>query len=268
MGISLSWLLQDASTSCGTLVLAHAAALLAGSPADIFLERAQHFVAGFAEVTGALIGFGGLSTEQEDAFKTILVEHGVPTDAVVERVQAAIAKIGPGHITQALQQRNRWQALKAAGSRPGCMFKFVTHDELQAHIQTRGQRRHGLTVSSPKAKEQKAAKRTKPQAHLQLDPSLLQMSPDSFITADGGPLKHLSFDEVQSQASGISFCTPVQATPFIQDGRNISVEPLALVVTAKVPSDLNHQESVSTIRFPAVYVPTSEAVLVLGPWSN
>ena len=258
------WWLQDDATSCGTLVLAHAAALLAGSPADIFLERARNFVAGFAEVAGALVGFGGLTTEQEAAFRAVLIEHGVPPEAADDRVQAAVAKVGPGHITQALMQKNQWQALKAAGSRPGCMFKFVAHDELQAHIQTRGQRRHGLAVSSPKAKKQKAAKRAKPQAPLQLDPSLLQLSPGSFVTADGSPLMQLSFEEVQSQASGISFCAPAQAIPFIQDGRNISVDPLALVVTAELPMDVTHHGRVSTVRFPAIYMPTSEAVLVLG----
>ena len=123
----ITWWVQAKPTSCEILVLAHAAAFLAGAPADIFLQRARGFVASFKATTSNLIGFGGLSLDQETAFKTILIEHGVPSDTVDSRAQAAIQKVGSGAIAQALMQKNQWQALKAAGSKPGYMFKYVLY---------------------------------------------------------------------------------------------------------------------------------------------
>ena len=260
----ITWWLQTDSSSCGALVLAHAAAFLAGTPAEIFLQRAHRFLSGFKATAGSLLGFGGLSSEQEATFKAILVEHGVPPEAVDSRALAAIQKVGPGAIAQALLQKNKWQALKAAGSKPGCLFKYVQLEELQAHIQRRAQDRHGLTISSPKAKKQKASKKPKGLSQLQVDPTQLRLVPGSFVAKDGTTLKQLSYAEVQSQASGVCFCLPSQAFPFLQDDRNISIDPLALVVTSEVPSNLASPARVQTVRFPAMYTPTSEAVLLVG----
>ncbi|CAE7221657.1 Pol, partial [Symbiodinium necroappetens] len=110
------------------------------------------------------------------------------------------------------------------------------------------------------AKKQKSVRRLP--APLHIDPGQLQLSEGSFITKTGGPLKQLSFDEVQAQASGICFCTVEQAGPFLALGRNLSVDALALATTAELPDSLALQ--VSSVRYPAVFTPTQEAILVSG----
>ena len=111
-----------------------------------------------------------------------------------------------------------------------------------------------------KAKKQKSTKRLP--APLHIDPCQLQLSEGSFITKAGGPLKQLSFDEVQAQASGICFCTVEQAGPFLALGRNLSVDALALATTAELPS--SSASRISAVRYPAVFAPTQEAILVSG----
>ncbi|CAE7726054.1 Pol, partial [Symbiodinium sp. KB8] len=106
----------------------------------------------------------------------------------------------------------------------------------------------------------KSAKRLP--APLHIDPGQLQLSEGSFITKAGGPLKQLSFDEVQAQASGICFCTVEQAGPFLALGRNLSVDALALATTAELPDP--SAPRTSAVRYPAVFAPTQEAILVSG----
>ena len=209
------------------------------------------------------MGHGGLSSEQEAALTSILCTHGVPQDAVNDRVKAAVKKVGAGPIALALQASNPWQALKAAAAKPGSNFKYVSSEELQAYIEHKAQQRHGTSVPHPKAKKQKGA-RSHMQVPLQVDAGHLQLSPGSFVAADSTPLKQLAFHEVQSQASGVCFVSPQQAAPFLSDGRSLSVEALALLVTAEIPVTAHPLARVTTVRFPALYAPTGEAVLVLG----
>ena len=56
----------------------------------------------------------------------------------------------------------------------------------------------------------------------------------------------------------------MQAAPFLADSRNLSVDPLALLITAPIPEDSWGGARVSSYRFPAIYAPTKEALLVSG----
>ena len=76
--------------------------------------------------------------------------HERGRNLTADRTQAAIAKVGPGPIAQALSQKNPWQALKACASKPSCMFRWIQADELQSHVD----KQFGTQV--PKAKSKKA----------------------------------------------------------------------------------------------------------------
>ena len=97
-----------------------------------------------------------------------------------------------------------------------------------------------------------------------VDPECLQLTVGSFISSGGEPLAQLSFAEVGAQATGVCFCSPAQAAPFIADAQSLSVGALGLLITAEVPPDSQGSARVSSLRFPAVYGPTNEAVLVTG----
>ncbi|CAE7246184.1 unnamed protein product [Symbiodinium necroappetens] len=256
------WLQSD-SSSCGVLLLAHAAALVLSAALPTLLDWALDFQRKFPPHLAFLQGLGGLSSEQERDLQALLVAKGVPTDVVSTRLQAAVAKIGPGPLALALQQRNPWQALKTCASKPSCMFRWIQADELQNHIELQAQKKFGTGV--PKAKEKKARPSKRPlQAPLHVDPAQLRLAPGTFVSTSGSPLGQLAFTEVQAQATGICFCTATQAAPFVAQARNLSVDPLALITTAEIPAEQAGTARLSSIRYPAVFTPTDEAVLVAG----
>ena len=255
--------LQEADTSCGAIVLAHARHLLVPGDKEAALAWANAFVATLPALPFSLIGWGGLSSAQEQELQRLLISKGVPEDVAGTRLQAAVAKLGSGPLAGALSQKNVWQALKAAASRPGTPFKWVQPDELQAHIEQKAQTRFGTEVKQPRAKKQRAS-RSLLAAPLHVDPDSLLLSPGSFTSKSGNPLGQLSFAEVQACATGVCFCSVGQAMPFLAAAKNLSVDALALVTTAEVDANSHGHVNTTSLRFPALYAPTQEAILVTG----
>ena len=256
------WLQEDPH-ACGAYTLAHAAALVLGCPDPTLLEWALDFLIKFPPHLSGLCGSGGLSTEQEKELQELLITKGVPAAEAVGRVQAAVAKVGAGPIGHALQQRNPWQALKTCASKPQCMFKWVHSDELQAHVAQRAHTKFGTEIPRAKTKKGKAAQRPT-QAPLHIDPAQLRLSPGSFVASSGTPLGQLSFEEVKAQATGVCFCSVAQAMPFVAHARNLSVDPLALITTAEIPEEQVGKARLAPVKYPAIFTPTQEAVLVTG----
>ena len=256
------WVQTDCH-SCGLLVLAHAAAFLLGGPSEVILADAASFLAFLPCHSSNMVGHGGLSEAQTRQVSQLLLERGVPENQVAERVQAAVAKIGAGPIAQALTAFNVWQALKAAGSSSAAAFRWVKVEELKAHAEVKASQKFGAAVAKPKTKKSsKAAKGAKLQ--LQVDPQALQLAPRSFITEGGEPLAQLEFSEVVQQAQGISFCTAQQLLPFIENFQSLSVDALALVATSELPADMCASAPATAVRYPAIYGPTGEAILLKG----
>ena len=90
------------------------------------------------------------------------------------------------------------------------------------------------------------------------------MAPGSFSSTQGEPLSQLSFAEVQQHATGTCFCSPQQVAPFLSNFKSISVDALALLTTTALPQEMTGSSPISAIRYPALYTPTGEAVLVSG----
>ena len=257
-------LLQTDDASCGAVLLAHAGLVLYSEEAllaNLFAD-AKAFMQNMPPHTALLWGTGGLSEGQTSELRKILCERGVPENAVEDRLKASVEKIGPGPISKALQAANVWQALKAAGSAPGSLFRWIRPEELKLHAQAKAHMQFGAAVSNAKARKQKSAKGPKPVLHV--DPTALLIAPDSFTTKDGARLPQLAFTEVGPQSQGVAFCTPAQFQPFLQDYRPISVDALAIISTAPIPPEVVGGAPVTQIRFPAVYSPTQEAVLISG----
>ena len=254
--------LQDGDSNCGAIVLAHASALLSGDPSPAQLCKAQAFVSAFPLLRFGLLGQGGLSEAHQAKLTSILVEHGVPEAAVEDRIRAAVQKLGPGPLAQALGGHNVWQLLKSAAGKPGSGFRWILPEELQAHIAARAQSKFGLSVPKARQKKMKAAKT--PLDSSRIDPALLQLASGSFVTASGQPLGQLAYAEVRTQATGVCFCSPQQAAPFIADSCNLSVDALALLITSPLTVEEWGKARVHNFRFPCVYAPTGEAVLIAG----
>ena len=52
--------------------------------------------------------------------------------------------------------------------------------------------------------------------------------------------------------------------PFLAAAKNLSVDALALVTTAEVDANSHGHANTTSLRFPALYAPTQEAILVTG----
>ena len=258
-----SWWAQTSSDTCGTCLLAHAHTLFSVSGG-----QSCHWAAEFVSTNrepGTFYGTGGLSEEQRTKLKTLLGEHGVPSEQLEARVSASIERVGATFIAAALLAKAPWQSLKAAASRPGVSFRWVTPDELQQHILLRTEQKFGATVPQAKSKQSRGkGPKTSQLASLHVDPECLQLTAGSFTSSGGEPLAQLSFAEVGAQATGVCFCSPAQAAPFIADAQSLSVGALGLLITAEVPIESQGSARISSLRFPAVYSPTHEAVLVTG----
>ena len=256
---------QSASNCCGAIALAHAAVCL-GLPGDTV------FPAIFARCT-ALVGTlqhghvfaqGGLSTEQMQSFMDVLVDRGVPADKATERAQAALDKLGAPGVAKALAAPNPWNALKLLASAPSKAFKFVHQDELHAFIEKRAAAKHGAQIPNAKAKKAKGGSKVREVTPLHIDPGQLLLAPDSFVGADGSRLAQLSLSEVVAEATGVAFCTAQQLSPFLESYRKLSVGALGLVTTSEILPEAAAGAPVSNLKFPALYAPTQEAVLICG----
>ena len=256
--------LQQEPDECGPVLIASAAGILLGEhiPFPDRMQDALAFCRLMPTHCALLYGCGGLSEAQSSELRAMLTARGVPESALDERIQGAVQKIGVGPIQKALQASNVWQSLKAAGSSPGSLYRWVRPEELKAFVQTKADQKFGTAIGNAKARKQKPSKSIKPV--LNVDPLALQIAPGSFVTTQNTPLAQLAFEEVGPQAQGIAFCTAQQLLPFVADYRPLSVDGLAIVSTAPLPTEACSGAPCSHIRFPAVYSPTQEAVLLSG----
>ena len=252
--------------ACGPTAVAHATCVAGGfqhmSPE--LLRDVEQFLAGLPAHLATSVGHGRLSDDDRAALRHILLDKGVPEAKVDERICLAVEKLGPTAAAEAVQAKNPWQALKSVASRPGCNFRWVQADELELHIAHRANQLHGTALPKAKAKKAKGNDRKTVRAPLQVDPQQLQLVAGSFVAGSQNQLCQLSFNEVTPQARGLAFCTVAQMEPFLSQYRALSVEALGLMATSIVPDTAAAGVPISTVRYPAIYTPTGEGIILTG----
>ena len=168
-------------------------------------------------------------------------------------------------LTTAFKQPQRaLGSLKGSGSRLGNHFRWVLADELAVQVERRAQAQFGTAVSGARSKKQKTKPAKSAAPLLSVDPAKLQIAPASFVDKDGSALKQLDFCEVGHQGHGVAFCSAQQIAPFLQAPQSLSVDPLALVCTSEIPAEASGGAPVTSVSFPAIYMPTQEAILLRG----
>ena len=192
----------------------------------------------------------------------LLYSKGVPTELTRERATQVIDKLGLHTVQQALASKNSWQKLKAEANRPNIAFRMILPHELTQHIGEQATSKFGINIAKDKKHKNKASKpTTKP---ISTDPDSLELFPGDFVTADNkDPVPIISLEAVVADAKGIALCTPTQAMPYIQAGRSIPSEALALALT-EIPEDLPSNVKVQKSLIPAKYKGTDEPILLYG----
>ena len=191
-----------------------------------------------------------------------MIEKGVPEDLAAGRVKSAVEKLGSVAVCSALTSRNPWSQLKQAASKPNASFKFVSADELSRHIEKKATA--GFGVPKAKAKKQRKTASKAPSAPLHIDPCKLELAAGTFAAQDDTPIHQIAFSEVGADARGVAFCTASQLALFLQGHKSISAEPLGIISTAEVSLEAHPQAPAANIRFPVVFSPTQEGVLLRG----
>ena len=263
------WFSQEDGISCGAVAVAHAALVVGGQQATSLqaLRRLQNCLMPSVPSTCLHAGRGGLTAKEAQTLSALLVSKGVPSDKAEERSQDLVKKIGRITVVQALNAKQPWQALKAAASRPGTAFRIISPTELEAKIREKAVEEHGAAVPNGGRKKRRQVALSKAAAPLIIDPQSLLLTDGSFCTQDGTGLHQIPFEEVTNEAHGLAFCTAEQALPFLQ-GDPLSTDPLCLVTTSEAPTDITTKRQHVPVRYPVIYQPTQEPILINGSLIN
>ena len=258
---------QQHSWTCGTIALVHCLFAL-GFPGffgqqEIF-DLHQWLLREFP-VNSQIVAFGppGLSIDLSNQLVNLLAEHGVPYAAAGERANLIMEKLGRVAVGNALAAKRPWAALKATAGKPNTRLRLVTPEELSQHIQNQAHHKFGTPIDKSKKKSPNHGKHSiaKPVA---ADPSMLQLYDQHFEDEQNAAVPPIAFQEVGADAHGIALCTAAQAVPFMNLGRSLSAEALALALIDLPDEDTIRQHSITKVTFPAKCTATDEPVLLFG----
>ncbi len=202
-----------------------------------------------------------VDTEQELIWKLrdLLRDKGVAEAHTEERVLAAIKKIGVEKLVEAIHTKNPWNALKALGSQPRINFLWIKPEELERQIRARAASKFQVNRS-----HQKSSNGRSKRLDMVMDPTLLELLPDSSETEEKDPAVQLPMSLVGSERSGVAFGSVADVLPFLREGKSLTTDALAVLTTAPVPPESHGLLPVVQLRYPAKYLPTGEPVLIDG----
>ena len=261
---------QSSCQTCGTIVLLHLGMNLGLWNEDHHPDELSwhyHIMQKFPW-PGQICAYGkGSNSDDREiiwSLRDLLRDHGVPDERTEERAVLALEKIGSGRLREALASKNPWPALKSLGSQPKVNFMFVKPDELEQQIRRRAQAKFKIQPSDRKSK----APRPKIEG-CDIDPTQLRLIEDTFVISDDdGKVKQLSMDELAAHKAGLAFSRVADVKPFLREGKSLSLDGLAVLTTSRVPPTEQGLLPVTNLRYPALYAPTQEPVLLEGSLIN
>ena len=206
---------------------------------------------------------GDLSNEERDAvwrLRDILQSRGVPDALTEERALHGLSKIGLAKIQEALGSKDQWGQLKALGSAPKVNYLWIKPAELEAQIRKRAQQKFKIHPSSRKSTRAKSSG-SQPTV---VDPLDLKLIDNTFVTDDDETVTQLKMIEVGANRTGLAFGHLSDAQPFLQGTESLSLGGLGILTTTPIPVSAQGLLPVTDLRFPAIFVPTGEAILVEG----
>ena len=251
---------QESQFTCGTIALMHLGHAI-GYWNGRCIPNEEDWHAGLLMCNeGSIYGWGRHHLEEHIMMelRDLLHQHGVPAEKTEERASLALKKIGGEAIEAALRSRNAWAALKALGSQPKHNYLWVKPDELDKQIRFRAHSKYKASVSEKKKEVPSSGSK------VNMDPKYLGLVAGSFVAEDGRELAQLDMDSVAADKSGVAFGTLEDVGPFLREDKSITMDSLAIITTAPVPPASQGLMPVTNLRFPAIYLPTKEIILIEG----
>ena len=260
---------QICCQTCGTIALLHLGERLGLWSEECHPDEMNWHILLLRMFPGGWLTAEGKGGNMDDRdvvwmLRDVLREHGVLDDRTEERAKAAVDKIGAQRLREALQSRNVWPALKALGSLPRVNFMFVKPDELEKQIRQRAQSKFRVQTADKKNKVYRAKLDSS-----DVDPALLQLIPDTFVLQnEEGEVHQLKMEDVATHRAGLAFGRVGDVLPFIREGKSLSLDGLAVLTTSRIPPSEQGLLPVMNLRFPLLYVPTQEPILLEGSLVN
>ena len=258
---------QQYGFTCGTIALLHLGYLigiwtLTSSPPE--LDWHCQLLLAFPEPwllrAGAL---GDLSQEEKEVvwrLRDILQQRGVPEHLTEERALIGLSKVGLHKLKGALDAKDVWGQLKVLGSAPKVNFLWIKPAELEEQIKKRAQSKFKVNSSHKKASKNKSSG-SQPMV---VDPLDLQLIEGTFMAGDDAPMNQLKISEVGANRCGIAFGQLSDVQPYLQGTESLTLGGLGILTTTPIPVVAQGLLPVTNLRFPAIFIPTGEAILIEG----
>ena len=222
----------------------------------IFEQHLHLSKEGQALIAPTTLFFGGAATmDTTKLLAELLADRGVPLDAVQQRAESVIEKLGRQPILKALRSQNPWREAKHLANLATPKIQLVMQSEMQAAIQAR------IDDGQPFGdKKKKLAKERKPRKELALEASDVGIPEGIFRDANNAQLTQIPIQNIGPEAGGVVVVTAEQAAPYLRFSQPVSKHGLALIV-------INHSSplvhgSGEEIRFPARFERTAEPILL------
>lgn len=198
---------------------------------------------------------GGMPATIEEQISELLSSHGVPSDAVGERMRLVLDKVGKPKLTHAMRASRPWSEIKAICNAMTPKLQLVLPHELADVIRSRVSQSNKFGDKSKKIGKQ--AKTANP---IVLNPADLTIPRGIFKQGNDQELPQISVQEINSEACGVVLMSIQEANPYLRLPKPISKLGLAiLLLEHDHPScaDLG-----SVLRFPCRFEQTGEPILI------
>ena len=198
---------------------------------------------------------GGMPSSIDDQLSELLRNHGVPSEALSERVNLVTEKVGKPKIIQAMRASRPWSELKAICNAMTPKLQLVLPHELADVIRTRVSQSNNFGDKS-----KKLGKQVKTVNPIILHPADLTIPKGIFKQGNDQELQQLSVHEINSEACGVVLMSIQDAGPYLRLVKPITKYGLAiLLLEHDHPScaDLG-----SVLRFPCRFEKTGEPILI------
>ena len=200
----------------------------------------------------------GLDAPVKNKLKELLLQHGVPTATVEQRIQLLSEALGVQSVTNSLQGSRPWRSLKSLCNQKSPPFQLVLPAELQQVVEARAK-----TGQVAKRKKKPVRPDGKPVARppVVLDANKLQVEKGVFQVGSKA-LSQIPLRQVGPYSEGVVLSTLQECEKFLKANQTVTANALGLLLINQDQEDLQTDLKWSRIRVVLRCITDHEPILV------
>ena len=249
---------------CGAAAVAYIAHVLIDSclphTESLLLDLHEAFRVSFREAVGNLNevpkpwcwGLGQVDVVGLTA--SLLQLHGVPMSQATTRAKLVIQSLGRNEVQNAVTGVSPWKSLKALANLQTPVLQLVLPDEAAQKV---------IAKQSTTNAKSNATKKLLPSKPVDIDPAKLLLDVGAFCTGNDEPLSQIPFGAIGPLAKGVTIASFSDALPFLQAGKLLTHQSLAMLVL-NPPNELPTCLQWSSLRFAVRCSVNQEPMLLAG----